>query len=336
MVRLFSLVLFFYVDDVFMADLRSSASQAKRTFRKVAELIGWSLDPEKSEGMCECIKVLGCAATVVPQGLKWRLADRKSQEWTEQLEGCLREGRLSSGVASKVAGRLNFAMSRVFGRIGRAWIRPLLWRQRRLTSASFNGRLRSALCWWAKLLAMRPARLLRRDSNVSSTADVLVYADAEGSGGVCVYFYWCGYGRREYAAGAVPKRWKACIKYRKTQINMFELLAVLAAWETWAADLAGLRVSCFIDNTSALDIVLSGWSKHEDLNWVAGKCWLSIASARSTVAWSWVASKKNPADAPSRGALTGLGEAQRRALRWPRPPSKWIVQSPCDELPLLS
>ena len=152
----------------------------------------------------------------------------------------------------------------------------------------------------------------------SGVPDVLVYTDVEGSGGVGVFVHWCATGLQEYAAGAVPRRWKACMEPRKTQINMYELSAVLAALETtWSSLLGGLRVAFFIDNKAALDIVLSGWSRHSDLNWVAGQCWLRIAAADCAEMWSWVPSKSNPADAPSRGALWLLGNARRRALKWP-------------------
>ena len=155
--------------------------------------------------------------------------------------------------------------------------------------------------------------------------DVLVYTDADGAGGIGVFVHWCATSKQEYASGEVPRRWRACMEPRKTQINMYELSAVLAAWETWSSQLAGSRVAFFIDNKPALDIVLSGWSRHADLNLVAGQCWLRIAAAECTVMWSWVPSKSNPADAPSRGDLTLLYGARRRALRWPPLVDDWAV-----------
>ena len=126
MVKLFWLVFFIYVDDVFLAEPDSSADLAKRTFQRVVELLGWELDPEKSAGMSESIDVLGCTAQVVRQGIRWSLTGQKSDDWSMQIRIILERNTLSAGEASKLAGRLNFAMSRVFGRIGRAWTRPLL------------------------------------------------------------------------------------------------------------------------------------------------------------------------------------------------------------------
>ena len=120
-----------------------------------------------------------------------------------------------------------------------------------------------------------------------------------------------------------PRRWQACLYTRKTQINAFEILAALAAWRTWGRDLEGTRVLCFVDNTVALDVIVSGSSKRDDLNWISGQCWLAAARARCVVAWSWVASKNNPADAPSRADLQLLRGVRRRALVWPAPPEDW-------------
>ena len=132
--------------------LRNRADHATRTFQRLLELFGWDLDPEKSKGMTESIDVLGCTARIVPQGIQWSLASRKSHDWAIQIHLILERNTLPAGEASKLAGRLNFAMSRVFGRIGRAWIRPLLWRQERKTPEVLHHRLRCALLWWLALL----------------------------------------------------------------------------------------------------------------------------------------------------------------------------------------
>ena len=325
MVRLFWLVFFIYVDDVFLAELDSSAERAKHTFQRVVGLLGWDLDPEKSEGMSDRIDVLGCTAQIATQGIRWSLTESKSHVWSMQIRAVLERNAISAGEASKLAGRLCFAMSRVLGRIGRAWIRPLLWRRDRKTPEELNRRLRCSLLWWLTLLEQKPQRLCSRFTCHMGVPDVLVYTDADGAGGIGVFVHWCATSKQEYASGEVPRRWRACMEPRKTQINMYELSAVLAAWETWSSQLAGSRVAFFIDNKPALDIVLSGWSRHADLNWVAGQCWLRIAAAECTVMWSWVPSKSNPADAPSRGDLRLLYGARRSALRWPPLVDDWAV-----------
>ena len=243
--------------------------------------MGWRLDPAKSDGMAESVEVLGCTARVVPVGISWSSTEAKTVEWLEFISSHLNEDSLPAGAASKLAGRLGFASAKVFGRIGRAWIRPILWRQLHKTTACLckNRRLRSSLRWWAMLLYRKPERLSHRVASPLGVPDVLVYTDAEGAGGVGVYVKWCVSGHEEFGSGVVPAKWRNSLKKRKTLINAYELLAIVAAWNTWAEELRGARVLCLIDNTAALSVTVSGWSRHEDLNRMAGQCWLCVAAS---------------------------------------------------------
>ena len=56
---------------------------------------------------------------------------------------------------------------------------------------------------------------------------------------------------------------------RKTQIHLYELLAVVCAWETFGQQLAGHRVTVFIDNQCALNMLIKGWSRADDANELA-------------------------------------------------------------------
>lgn len=173
LVRFFSLVVFFYIDDVFMASLTETAGAAKSLFQQVVNMLDWELDASKSEGMCESITVLGYTATVVSEGTQWGLSAGKKLQWVATICDVLHEGMLSAGLAPTVAGRRIFAMSRVFGRVGRAWIRPLLCRQHGRTSACLNKRLRSALGWTLTMLCHGTVRISRRDADLTGRPDVI-------------------------------------------------------------------------------------------------------------------------------------------------------------------
>ena len=64
---------FFYVDDVFMAELSGTAEQAQHIFQIVVAILGWELDPKKTTGMSSEMEVLGCTATITVNGIKWQL-----------------------------------------------------------------------------------------------------------------------------------------------------------------------------------------------------------------------------------------------------------------------
>ena len=112
--------------------------------------------------------------------------------------------------------------------------------------------------------------------------DAIIYTDAAGDGGVGACIIRRS-GAREYAQGYVPRKWVGVLKKRRTQINPFELLAFAAAVRTWMSNLRFLRVLVYVDNQAAVDGLISGWSKHEDVNNIIRSCWLEIAAASSTV-----------------------------------------------------
>ena len=122
-----------------MAELAESAQEAESLLQKVIELLA------KSSGMAVSVEVLRCTTLVVPAGVRWSLTEAKKAEWVELICEHLRDGALPGGAASKLVCHLGFASSKVFGRIGRAWIWLILWRQQHNTPAWLdqNRRLRT-------------------------------------------------------------------------------------------------------------------------------------------------------------------------------------------------
>ena len=104
------------------------------------------------------------------------------------------------------------------------------------------------------MLGAIPSRVVPRAMASANLPDALLYTDAEGSGGVGACVFFCDTQKWEYAASSVPRKWRKPLRKRATQINAFEMLAMLAAWHTWKRELRGRRVICFLDNTAGLNI----------------------------------------------------------------------------------
>ena len=200
-------------------------------------------------------------------------------------------------------------------------LKPICFRQTQHTDArGLGGRLKSALMWWSKLLDSNPRTFMSPWHRGGRTPDMVLYTDAEGSGGVgAILIGGCG---RWYLSSRVPERIWERLKKRKTQINVLELLAWWTAIHTWKGRLQGQRVVSMIDNTCAMHMAIKGASKCEDANEILHDCWLTLARGGVDMQIEYVNTKDNGADGPSRGdsKLATLLEAEHTECDWPEWP----------------
>ena len=154
MESLFGIVIMIYVDDCFwiVPDVVVGSETADDwiagLFKEVVEhLMGWSLDPAKTETGRE-LPLLGIQVSMVDGAALWSVDGEKASIWSQQIEEVLRTGVLSPGQASKLCGRLAFLNSKIFNRLGRSLIRPLIWRQTQADgTCRLTKRLRRSLCF---------------------------------------------------------------------------------------------------------------------------------------------------------------------------------------------
>ena len=134
--RIINLNVFSYVDDCFWAcpdfefqDSMPTARWQQEVFHEVASgLLGWELDPEKSE-TGTTVTLLGLSITMESTHSEWRLDARKAEEWSQDIDRILQADTLYPSEAAKLAGRLAFLNSHIFNKLGRSLLRPIIWRQ---------------------------------------------------------------------------------------------------------------------------------------------------------------------------------------------------------------
>ena len=95
----------------------------------VTDLLGWTIDPEK-DATGSSMTLLGLKVGMHGDISTWELCERKAQEWIADFGNILDNNYMTPAVASEICGRLAFLNSRVFNRLGRALLRPIIWRQR--------------------------------------------------------------------------------------------------------------------------------------------------------------------------------------------------------------
>ena len=158
-------------------------------------------------------------------GVCWALDGAKRETWLGDIRRHLGSGVMEPGEAAKMYGRLAFGGQRVFGRVGRAALRPLA-RQQRNRSTRIAGRVFSALAWWEALLSQCPVQLLKWEQRLAGVAEMTLYTDAKQTGRVSMALIGNRCGRKWYVAWRVPRSWRRTMIPRETHINLYELLAV--------------------------------------------------------------------------------------------------------------
>ena len=127
---------------------------------------------------------------------------------------------------------------------------------------------------------------------------VLLYTDAA--------FHWQGFtpvltlaiyvfdprsGRDWWSSLVVPREWyQYFASDQKTYIAQGELLAAVAAYETFPQILRGRRVMHFIDNTQALAAIVKGYAGQPDLATLVNAFHEAVLELRCYVWSEWVPS----------------------------------------------
>ena len=126
--------------------------------------------------------MLGLEISLRSQASVWPLNPDKFESWLAELYHVLDQDWLPPAAASKWCGRLSVLSSHIFGRVGRAMLRPFIWRQAQLVgSMHVTRRLKSSIRWFVAVLERRVyRRILFEPPQIERIA--LLYTDAESSG----------------------------------------------------------------------------------------------------------------------------------------------------------
>ena len=171
MTEVFGLPVMVYVDDCFWiapsfeGQNMPTAGWTQCVCEYVVEyLLGWALDPNKTQ-VNERLTLLGLELQFGAKESTWILNPDKAAEWAQDIKTYLLQNRLLPAEASKLCGRLAFLNCYVFGKLGRALIRPIIWRQcQTFGGFSLTKRLRYALRCFQRALEEKWERKLPYES----------------------------------------------------------------------------------------------------------------------------------------------------------------------------
>ena len=125
----FGIAIAVYVAHIHCSEPVVTATAAILTVKAVCALLGFILGPKKEASPNSEMPLLGSHVRVTSEYAECVLPDRKRSGILLDLENVLRANRLTPAQAAKLRGRLGFAQSLFFGRVGRALLGPIGDRQ---------------------------------------------------------------------------------------------------------------------------------------------------------------------------------------------------------------
>ena len=111
-------------------------------------------DGAVAQAKCECgssLCVLGIDVEPSRTGYTLKPSAAKVAIWRQSIARALDREELLPHEADKLSGRLSWACSRMFRRVGRAMLRPL-YDQKTRWDGSMSPELRRSLVWWDEVL----------------------------------------------------------------------------------------------------------------------------------------------------------------------------------------
>ena len=211
-------------------------------------------------------------------------------------------------MAASLAGKLGFAISATFGRIGRAQIRPIIARsyshKRRI-----NDVLQQCLAWWLRFLRTYVPRPV--PTNLEQLPTIVSYSDGEGGNAGIGVAAWAPWLARPVAAyTVVPNHIRALwAKARSSEqyndIYLVEAVGPLVLLLTFPRLMRNALWLHFIDNAAAEAALIKGSSTVASSNLIISSTWEMCHKRALLPYFDRVESKANPVDGLSRQVFAG-------------------------------
>lgn len=308
--RAYLLLLDHFFDDFFLVAREKEARVAAFCMNESFKLLGFTLDPDKTQIPEEVTNILGVvfntSALISEKKLWLQPKPSRKANIVTLIDKILGDNHLPPSLAASLVGKFGFLCSTLFGKIGRCCTGALRARQYSTSGdCSLDWHLRISLSLMKFFVEHAPERhfLLREKE-----PPMLLYTDASDVpdrtagqfvlGAVLInphkdwsiqYTYWIV--PPEVVQTWIPKA---------TYMNQLEILAGPLALQTWSSDLQGRQVIHFVDNDAAASSLVKGYSPKADSCALAGSYWILAAKIGLESYIDRVESKSNLADGPSR------------------------------------
>ena len=282
----------------------------RKTAELALKLLGWevNLKPHKALPFSKQFEPLGVLVDLSETDSGTLTIKNKASRIKAldlQVSDILARQTLSHPEAASLKGKFAFASSQCFGRCGITTMQALSAHERSARSSTkISSYLEDSLRWMIRFLKTTVPRTIKV---VDPTSPLLLFTDGaceeEGALTTCGAILFDPEKKDAQMFGFkvdddTVAQWKAT--GIKQVIGQAEILPVLVSKVTWKAKFANRKCICFIDNDSAMEALIRGFSPS-----IASHLLLTVNAyidldMQSLVWYARVPTQSNPADPPSR------------------------------------
>ena len=305
-IRWLGICAFRYVDDFFAPERAETMQHATQCIaRLIRAVLGREAIEDRKLDFGLSLVVLGVRCQLSAAGLCLFPEPSKVHKWTAGIRDALDKDILNAGAAQKLAGRLSWAQTHLFHKLGRAMLRPI-FAQRWSRSGKISKVLRTALLWWLHVLDVGICE--RRDWQRHDAPPICLFVDARGVPPRCAAVAFID-GVCHFTDGMPSKEIMNSFQKRNdSQICGLEMLAIALGLSTFAAELKGRSVVVFSDNKGAESAARKGVAKAWDHCEIIHEIWTLAFQIGAHLWIERVSSVDNISDLPSRAEYSLLYE----------------------------
>ncbi|CAE7374222.1 unnamed protein product, partial [Symbiodinium necroappetens] len=328
LVKIFEMVAFNFYDDKYGFETAITTPSAKLAAEIVHFILGALFDEKKLQ-LSVAPVILGVTFNL--EELVLEIKEQRKQELRDTIDSVLESGTLDPGLAGKLKGKLMFGASQLWGKVGRAFFRPLSERQYMKDlhgdRMDLNPAIVRSLKYWRRLIQFGPPREISLRSEKPS--DVVIFTDGftpdqrkheAGPDRIGAVMFDRRAQAPKQLAEVIPRVISEKWIPRKTQIVPIEMIAPILEIETFRDHLRNKDVLLLIDSEAVEAALVKGYSSKEDLCELVEIFWELALEYRINFFIDRVSTDANPADWPSRDQLE-IG----RSAGWETVLTSWPV-----------
>jgi len=314
------------VDDMICIEREATAGTANTCWRHLAAASGWDVPDRKSPDPAQVFTALGAEVDLRPlpgDCAFIKVTSGRAKALRSELKAIRGLALLTPGRAATMVGKLGFAATQLYGRIGRAKLKPFSRRQYEHGRHGMNEQILQAIAWWLHELCFSRPRSVPHSTDQRHT--VVTYSDGEGAGANIGIAVWDSRSTKPVAGQiavptAVREHWKRQRKQQQHQhqrtssspeppeysdIFEIEALGPLLVLHNFGEILRGALWIHFIDNAAGLASLVRGSSSVTNGDVIVGMTWSEVHRLQVLPWFDRVESKSNPVDGLSRGKRHG-------------------------------